>query len=224
MEQNDQLLGPQLSACPEDDSDFMELVARAVSGELEAKPVHGLFVVRIGNWFDHKWLNFSGKGRVAFGNFWNYPPFERDTALDEFHRTGRQSTFPPFTPNRVISQDFYGKDEYGAYILDEDGPWIHSSDRAMSSTNLHRRIATHNNSCLFVWFSSNTRANRRGSLMVYRANGRNITSWYASFSCDGRWRLVRTQAISRQHLSVWLAPRTIEPTSSRLRTEAEADK
>jgi hypothetical protein len=150
---------PNVSA---DDPQFIELVSRAVTGELEAKTVHGLFVIRIDNWFDHKWLNFSGIGRVAFGQYmgtW----FDRDTALDEFHQQGAKSTFPPFTPNRVITQDFYRKDAIGAlYVLDEDGPWVRSPVRERSSANLHKRILTHNNSCLFVWFSQLTRGvNRR---------------------------------------------------------------
>jgi hypothetical protein len=209
-----QLQRPLIPNVPADDPQFIELVSRAVAGEPEAKTVHGLFVIRIDNWFDHKWLNFSGIGRVAFGQYmgtW----FDRDTALDEFHQQGAKSTFPPFTPNRVITQDFYRKGENGAYVLDENGPWVHSSARERSSANLDKRIITHNNSCLFVWFSSSTLANRRGSLMIYRANGRIIGSWYSSFSCDVDWGLVRTEGISRQHLAGWLAPSPISPIARR---------
>jgi hypothetical protein len=213
IDEHHHLLGPRLATLSEDDSAFIKLVSQAISGELEAKAVLGLFVVRIDNWFDHKWLNFSGKGRVAFGHFTGFAACDPETALDEFHRKGPQSTFPPFTPNRVIAQDFYRKDQHGSYVLEDDGPWIHSAAREMSSTNLHKRIAKHHNSCLFVWFSLNTLANRRGSLMVYRANGRIITSWYASFSCDSEWRVVRTQGIARQHLLGWLAPRQLAPTA-----------
>ena len=75
-----QLQRPLIPNVPADDPQFIELVSRAVAGELDAKTVHGLFVIRIDNWFDHKWLNFSGIGRVAFGQYmgtW----FDRDTAL-----------------------------------------------------------------------------------------------------------------------------------------------
>lgn len=219
MDEDLQLLRPlaPIANLLADAPQFIDVVNRAVAGELEHKAVHGFFVIRIiriDNWFDHKWLNFSGIGRVAFGQYmgtW----FDRDTALDEFHRQGTRSTFPPFTPNRVITQDFYRKSESGSYVLDEDGPWVHSSTRKRSSGNLHRRIVTHNNSCLFVWFSSNTLANRRGSLMVYRANGKIITSWYASFLRDVDWRLARTQGIPRQHLSGWLASGQLSPIAPR---------
>jgi hypothetical protein len=197
-------LQPSIPCSGEDDPQFISLVNRAVLAELEAKAVHGLFVIRINNWFDLKWLNFSGIGRVAYGHYTDSPVYDPDTSLDSFHRSGRRSTFPPFTPSRVISQDFYGKDEQGSYVLDQNGPWVHASIEERSSANLHRRIATRNNSALFVWFGSNTATNGRGSLMTYRANGRIISSWYASFSHEADWRVVQTEGISRQHLVGWL--------------------
>jgi hypothetical protein len=209
------LVSPTIANIAADDLEFIRLVRHAVSAELEGKAVHGLFLIRIDNWFDHKWRNFSGKGRVAFGHYTGLT-YNPDTALDAFHREGTKSTFPPFTPNRIISQHFYSKDENGVYVLDENGPWVHSPSTERSSANLHRRITTNNNSCLFVWFSSNALANRRGSLMIYRANGKIITSWYASFSLNGRWRVVQTQGISRQHLLRWLelSPAAARDTSS----------
>jgi hypothetical protein len=198
-------LQPPIPFATADDPEFIDLVTRLIAAELEAKPVHGLFVVRIENWFDHKWLNFAGNGRIA-DFWWMGLSLDRDTALDSFHRTGAKAVFPPFSPSRVMSQDFYGAGEQGSYVLDENGPWIHRSYKERSSANLHRRITTHNNSALFVWFSSNTKANLRGSLMIYRANGRIVSSWYASFSRDADWRLVQTQGISRQHLLQWLSP------------------
>jgi len=190
-------MAPIISKNPSDDPDFIQLVQQAVSTELDAKAVRGLFLIRIDNWFDYKWRLFSGIGRVAFDDG---GLLGRDTALDSFHRGGNKSTFPPFAPNRIISEAFYRKDENGVYVLDENGPWVHFTCRKRSSANLQQRIITHNNSALFVWFSSSTLKNRRGSLMIYRANGRVITSWYASFFLDGHWRAVRTQGISRQLL------------------------
>lgn len=44
--------------------------------------------------------------------------------------------------------------------------------------------------------------------MVYRANGRSMTSWYAAFSLsDNEWRAVRTDGITRQNLLRWLSPK-----------------
>ncbi len=205
-----QLPQPLISNLPGDDPRFTDLVSRVVDREVDSKTALGLFIIRIDNWFDHKWLNFSGKGRVAFGPTglrW----YDPGIALDEFHRQGANTTFPPFNPNRVITQDFYRK-VAASYALEDDGPWVHAAAKERSSANLHRRIATHNNSSLFVWFSSNTLANRRGSLMVYRADGQVVTSWYSSHSCGADWQIDRVKGIPRQRLAGWLGSLHNSPT------------
>ena len=65
---------------PDDDPQFGEIVGRVISGLLSANPVEKVFVVRIDNWFDHKWLTFSGIGRVRFDDL----RLDIDTALDDF--------------------------------------------------------------------------------------------------------------------------------------------
>ena len=82
-----------------DDPQFVDLVRWIISAELELKPVQEIIVIRIDNWFDHKWLDFSGIGRVAFGTYYDFPTPDR--ALDEFRQ--RKKTFPPFSPKRVIA-------------------------------------------------------------------------------------------------------------------------
>ncbi len=78
MDNDRHLLGPIIPALASDAPQFIELVSRAISGELEARTVRGLFVVRIDNWFDHKWLYYSGKAA-----------YDPGAALDEFPRKGR---------------------------------------------------------------------------------------------------------------------------------------
>jgi len=194
-------LWQELPRDPNDDPDFVGLVSRACSAELETKAAQEVFLVRIDNWFDAKWLNFSGKARVAFG--WHtgmsYSP---DTALDEFRQS--KKTFPPFSPNRVIAEYCFIRDEDGTYSPCVGPLLIHSPVRARSSRNLHRRIATFSGSSLFVWFSSKTKINGRGSLMIYRANGTRVTSWYSSFSKENEWRLLRTEGIGREQLRTWI--------------------
>jgi hypothetical protein len=183
-----------------DDAEFIDLVGRAVSGEVEAKAVREVFMVRIDNWFDLKWLNFSGIGRVAFG--WHTGmSWAPDAALDEFRQL--KTTFPPFVPDRVIEERCFIRGEDG-YSLNRDAPLIHSRVRSSSSRNLHRRISAFSGSALFAWFSSKTRLNGRGSLMVYRASGGMVTSWYASFSRGAEWRLLQVEGIGRERLRTWI--------------------
>jgi hypothetical protein len=120
------------------------------------------------------------------------------------YREGNQLRVPPFNPKRVVSQDLYRKDAHGNYSLDENGPAIHTDHDQRNRTNLPPRVANASESCLFVWFSSNSRANLRGSLMIYRADSERATSWYAGFSFEGRPRIVRAEGIARQQLLEWI--------------------
>lgn len=90
-----------------EDEQSMQILRHTIAGELEVKPVHGLFVIRIDNWFDHRWRNFSGKGRVGYGHYTGLAAYDPDdTSLDAFHRDGRQSTFPPFKRAPSVKKPF----------------------------------------------------------------------------------------------------------------------
>src|SRR5215510_10889155 len=51
---------------PTDDPHFVELLKHLISRLVGETFPEQIFVMKIDNWFDHKWLNFSGKGRVGF--------------------------------------------------------------------------------------------------------------------------------------------------------------
>jgi hypothetical protein len=190
----------EIPAQSNDDPQFLDLVRRAVAAELQVKAAQEAFFIRIDNWFDRKWLNFSGIGRVGF---WN-AGFSgiSDTALDEFRQ--KKATFPPFSPNRVIAEHVFMRAEDGSYSVAQDAPLVHSQMRGSSCRNLHRRISNFSSSALFAWFSSKTGSNLHGSLMVYRVNGARVTCWYSSFSKEREWRLLRTEGIGRERLRAWI--------------------
>ena len=178
-----------------DDPQFVELVSHTISGLVTHTSPEEIFVVQIDNWFDHKWLKFSGIGRVRFDSQY----LDIDTALDEFWQD--KITFPPFTPNRVIKEYFFPRDGSGGYSLSTIAPpYIHSRRRASSYKNLHRRVADFSGSAIFVWFSSNTRSNRRGSLMVYEVSISRVHTWYAAFSKEDEWEVLRTKGITREQV------------------------
>jgi hypothetical protein len=111
-------------------------------------------------------------------------------ALDEFWND--KVTFPPFTPNRILRQQWYslasGKKRRRT---------PHPRRLRSSSANLHRRVADYANAALFVWFSSGTKFNDRGCVMVYRVLDEEVSAWYASFRKNKTWMLDRTKEISR---------------------------
>ena len=83
-----------------DDPQFITLLNSLVRGLIKEDSPHELWIIEIDNWFDHKWLRFSGIGTVDF----QFSAFMKrfDAALDEFHQD--KVTFPPFNPNRVLGQ------------------------------------------------------------------------------------------------------------------------
>ena len=48
-----------------DDPQFVETVSHIISGLVNDSFPNEIFVIKIGNWFDHKWLKFSGKRGIT---------------------------------------------------------------------------------------------------------------------------------------------------------------
>jgi hypothetical protein len=173
-----------------DDPEFVELVKRLIAGCTHDSFPNTIIVIRIDNWFDYKWLGFSGRGRVGFASLGN---LGADTALDEFRQD--QITLPPFSPRRVIEEFHFQRQANGEYSARDPHPSLHAKKLGSSSQNLHKRITDRVDSAVLVWFSSNTRQNLRGSVMVYEVNRREVNIWYAAFEKAGKWRVVETKGI-----------------------------
>ncbi len=178
-----------------DDPEFVELVKHVIAGCINDCFPNTIIVIKIDNWFDHKWLGFSGRGRVGFGFFGDYlVGMDMDTALDEFHQD--QITLPPFSPRRVIEEYYFQREDSGAYSARNPRPYLHERKLAPSSQNLHKRIADHIDSALLVWFSSNTKQNLRGSIMIYEVKGTHVYPWYAELAKEKEWRVLQTKGIT----------------------------
>jgi hypothetical protein len=169
-----------------DDSEFIRLVERIATCTLAQGHFDEMYVVAIKNWFDHKWLKFSGIGRVPFDSSFDSHP---QVALDEFWR--EKITFPPFNPNRVVSQQCHVLGGAGSPAL------IHSPERKHSSWNLQKRITQRLNSAMLVWYSTETATSGRGSVMVYEVQGETVATWYASFRKDAEWVLNEAKGNTR---------------------------
>jgi hypothetical protein len=88
----------QIAAGETDDPQFITLLNSLVLGLITEETPQELWIIQIDNWFDHKWLRFSGIGIVDY----KFPAYMNryDGALAEFYQD--KVTFPPFTPNRVL--------------------------------------------------------------------------------------------------------------------------
>jgi hypothetical protein len=156
-----------------------------------------LYIIAIDNWFDHKWLRFSGIGVVPF----EFPAFMNavDSALHEFRQD--KVTFPAFSPSRVIGQSYFAKDgRTTAYVKQGRHAEPYKKRRQPSGNNLHRRIQDISDSGLFVWYSSNTIANDRASMMVYAVRNAQVVTWFAAFRKTDRWKVHATKGIDREFI------------------------
>jgi len=176
-----------------DDPGFVELVKHVIAGSINDGFPNTIIVIKIDNWFDHKWLGFSGRGRVGFGFYGDYL-VDMDTALDEFRQD--QITLPPFSPRRVIEEYYFQREASGNYSVRDPRPYLHERKLAPSSQNLHKRIADRIDSALLVWFSSNTKQNLRGSLMIYEVKGTDVYPWYAELAKEKEWGVLQTKGIT----------------------------
>jgi hypothetical protein len=181
--------------CPgiTDDPDFIRILNSMVKRLLAQENPEQLWIIQIDNWFDHKWLRFSGKGIVDF----RFPEYMNrfDGALREFYQD--KITFPPFTPNRVLGQWSYMRqdNEYREFPL----PMLpHTMDGQPTSPNLQRRIQDLFSSGLFVWYSANTLSNGKASVMVYLVSPEKCECWFAAFSRHETWSVGATKEISRE--------------------------
>ena len=185
---------------PSDDNDFVAMIQTIVTGFLKRHPAEQVWIIHIDNWFDHKWMGFSGNGAMANWMFAGSPSADQfairlDSVKIEFSQ--RNLTFPPFSPGRVLGQWSYLKsgEDYAEFPLPEIP---HGTEKVRSGTNLHRRIADFSKAACFVWFSGNTIANDRGSLMVYSIHHSQTATWFAAFNRKNGWKLTRTKGVETE--------------------------
>src|SRR3954470_4664494 len=117
-----------------DDPYFIAVLNSLVSGIVKNEKPEGIWIIQIDNWFDHKWLRFSGIGSVDF----QFPAFlkQYDAALDEFFQD--KVTFPPFTPNRVIAHWSFAR--VGDKYVEVPSRVPHGSEKHRSEANLQKRV------------------------------------------------------------------------------------
>ena len=195
----------QLRPTKRDEPEFIRLLTCVVDGILAQAKSKELYVVAIDNWFDHKWLRFSGIGVVPF----EFPAFmNREDALGEFWQD--KITLPPFSPKRVLSESYF-RSKGVAYIEADPPSVLHKKERQRSETNLNRRIGQVSDSGCFVWYSSNTLVNARASIMTYVVKNADVETWFAAFKNKDGWKLHLTKGINRDRVQSFLSPMMSRP-------------
>lgn len=170
----------KLEVAEGDDIAFLERVERIVNGAVAAMGMCEVFVVRVDNWFDHKWLRF-----------WCWQ--------------GPELMVPPFVPSRIRDESrFIWNANIDEWERSRPNKPLHV-DRPGRPT-LAQPLDRFSKSAAFAWLSGNSVKNGRGSLMLY-ASGADEYSWYASFvKKDDAWSVHDGFRITRQELD-WFEER-----------------
>jgi hypothetical protein len=153
-----------------DAPEFIEIVNKIMGIMVFQYDIGEVVFVKIRNWFDHKWLNYSGNAVISFNSGGLFPI---DQALES--KWMKEITIPPFNPHRVIYSRFFKRKHTDNHRIERAiQKYQHSND------NIHNTVADYTSDGLIVWFSSNTEINQKGSLMIYRSQNNKVHTWYAS--------------------------------------------
>jgi len=172
-----------------DANDFIIDLNKIIGKLIDKKEINEVCLIRIKNWFDHKWLNYSGKSVVEFRGGGGLI----DSSLNNEWR--EKITVPPFNPNRVLSELFFRIEPTHNKLFEKN-----LYKKKESNENIHNRISAYTKNGMFVWYSSNTEINQKGSLMIYIVQDDNIKTFYVSFVNSNGWKINQTKDISATEL------------------------
>ena len=178
--------------CPE----FVDAVNYFIESLADIYNRPEMFVVRIKNWFDHKWLNFAGKTTTVYEEIG-----ETNFLIHPAHWIIMQDTvLPPFSPNRVLAQ-YYFKVTNEFIEKSELSGSIHKVYKMRSSKNLNNKIINTSRSGLFIWLSSGSDKTGRASLLTYHTQGNRVGGWYVSFIKSDRWKVHLVKGAVRDRIT-----------------------
>ncbi len=190
----------------DDDKVFMTGLNRLVARSIPEFKPQDVYVFRINKWFDHKWLRYSGYGVIAFlgkqlgPNSLELPP-QFDTCKEEKYQD--HLTFPPFNPKQMGRMEYWSRYDDGTYGGVDKPRWPILYWRKPNNSHLQHRVTSFTNSGLFVWFTSNTESNQKGSVMVYRVQDGQTEAWFASLGCNPAWKVQKVKGIQKELVEDW---------------------
>ena len=160
----------------DDDAHFIRLIDELISGAVVVHQPTEVLVFKIDHWFGHKWLGFSGKVVGAVGS-WR-----------------KQLTIPPFVANRIVDQQrFVRNGALWSYEISGQAADVHY--KGPSATNLRRTVKQVVPDAALFWYSGDTLATQRGSLMGYIPVEHDHWPWFLAFNRAADWRVARRKGI-----------------------------
>jgi hypothetical protein len=131
-----------------DSAEFIEKARAIALGVAQEYEPARLYIIRIDNWFGPKWMHFAGKFTAGKG------------AAIGVHKSPLH--VPPFVPHRVIAERVFVGPDYEEIVTAAP---LHIE--IPSKIALQRRISDIDKDAAFLWFSGESEAQKRGSVMVY---------------------------------------------------------
>jgi hypothetical protein len=168
--------------------EFIHQVNSIMEALVDRRDIGEVVFVKIKNWFDQKWLAFSGKSLVHFPIAGLLDSSGREEALECV--SSKEVTIPPFNPNRVLSSKFLRVRDTGNKRIEKA---LHGYRR--STETARNLVKDYTSDGLLLWYSSNTLANQKGSIMVYTSQNNKVSSWYARFENIDGWKVTRAKGI-----------------------------
>lgn len=142
----------------------------AVTTVIDGADVGRLTLVKIDGYFSRRWLGFAGK------------------ALGVVRIVPKRLCVPPFVPARVVWQRSFVREP--DWQQQPAGPPLHVSQP--SESNLKRWMDQCSPGTSVAWWSGNSAAAGRGSLLLYRPTLDGWTGSYQEFAAP-HWRQVFAQ-------------------------------
>jgi hypothetical protein len=196
------------------DREFLEIVDTVAARAMDEMDCCDLFLVQIDNWFDHKWLGFSGMGRVPSPfPFLSMVPAGAGQK-DRFYSVPasfwkKAISVPPFTPNRILSRMHFQRSHSGDFIRCEDPLPQRQGESMRGTVNSARRIQEISDSGVFLWYSSNASQNGAASILIYISKANGVWPIFVSFRFKAGWRVHLTKGIRREYFESLLSDRKL---------------
>jgi hypothetical protein len=178
-----------------DSAEFIGKARALIIGSVRDREPVRLYVIRIDNWFGPKWMHFAGKFTAG-----------KHAAIG-VHKT--RLHVPPFIPHRVVAQGVFVGRDYEETVIAAP---LHIE--CPSKQALSRRIEDADKDAVFVWFSGESEARKRGSVMVYlpvdsdptasrRSDRRRTGAFYVGFSQrEMGWEPAMLRGVSRGEVAL----------------------
>ncbi|WP_179019271.1 hypothetical protein [Winogradskyella forsetii] len=177
-----------------DDHGFKEIVESIIRNLILSLHPKEIAIVRIKNWFDHKWLNYSGKAIYK-----NETGTNAMIPLVSEPCWSKEITIPPFNPNRVLSETIYRLYETENPKFEE---LLHVSQN--SNDNVKRIISELTKNGICIWISSNSETNKQGSVMVYQIQNSEVITWYLNIEDKNGWKITKSKGIDKNTIQSML--------------------